>query len=373
MRVLFVDDEERVLAGIDRTVFMADRDWDVAFAVSGADALEQLAAQPADVVVSDMRMPLMDGAELLRRVRDSWPSAIRIILSGYTEQEVALRSLDVAHQFLAKPCDGDVLIQSIDRAVDLQNLLRDKDIQEVVGRIGSLPAAPRMYAQLNRLLCDGTADIREVATIIQGDPALAAKVLQLANCAFFRVGHDVTAISEAVVHIGLNTLRNLVLASEVFRGDASVEVDAMRARAVRASRLAGEIGRAFFGQHFAPRETVTTAALLADVGLLLPDIGRLCGEVDIEGRGFPSHAEVGAYLLGMWGLPGTIVEAVAHHHRPQRVSHREFDAVGVVHVAVALSKGSEPDHEYLRKMGVAEQLPRWKAVYEADHLLESDL
>lgn len=163
-----------------------------------------------------------------------------------------------------------------------------------------------------------------------------------------------------------------MLASEVFRGDASAEVDAMQARAVRASRLAGEIGRAFFGKHFPPRETVTTAALLADVGLLLPDIGRLCGEVDIEGKGFPSHAEVGAYLLGMWGLPGTIVEAVAHHHRPQRVSHREFDTVGVVHVAVALSKESEPDHEYLRKMGVADQLPRWKAVYEAD-LLESDL
>ena len=82
MRVLFVDDEERVLAGIERTVFMADRDWDVAFAASGAEALTKLASQPADVVVSDMRMPLMDGAELLRRVRDTWPSAIRIILSG---------------------------------------------------------------------------------------------------------------------------------------------------------------------------------------------------------------------------------------------------------------------------------------------------
>lgn len=368
MRVLFVDDEERVLAGIERTVFMADRDWDVAFAASGAEALTKLASQPADVVVSDMRMPLMDGAELLRRVRDTWPSAIRIILSGHTEQESALRSLDVAHQFLTKPCDGDALIQSIDRAVGLQKLLRDKAIQEVVGRIGSLPAAPRMYERLNRLLCDGSADIGQIAGIVQGDPALAAKVLQLANSAFFRIGHDVTDISEAVVHIGLNTLRTLVLASEVFRGGACADVDAMRIRAVRASRLAGEIGKPF-----APRETVTTAALLADVGLLLPDVGRLCGEVDVEGKGFPSHAEVGAYLLGMWGLPGTIVEAVAHHHRPHRVSHSSFDAVGVVHVVVALSKGSEPDHEYLSKMGVADQLPRWKAAYEADHFVENEL
>lgn len=368
MRVLFVDDEERVLAGIERTVFMADRDWEVAFAASGAEALDQLASQPADVVVSDMRMPLMDGAELLRRVRDTWPSAIRIILSGHTEQEAALRSLDVAHQFLAKPCDGDALIESIDRAVNLQELLRDKAIQDVVGRIGSLPAAPRMYEQLNRLLCDGSADIGQIAATVQGDPALAAKVLQLANCAFFRIGHDVTDINEAVVHIGLNTLRTLVLASEVFRGGACAEVDAMRIRAVRASRLAAEIGKPF-----APRETVATAALLADVGLLLPDIGRLCGEVDTEGKGFPSHAEVGAYLLGMWGLPAAIVEAVAHHHCPQRVNHSEFDAVGVVHVAVALSKGAEPDLAYLVRMGVAEQLPQWRMAYEADRFLENDL
>lgn len=368
MRVLFVDDEERVLAGIGRTMFMADRDWEVAFATSGAEALDRLASQPADVVVSDMRMPLMDGAELLRRVRDTWPSAIRIILSGHTEQESALRSLDVAHQFLAKPCDGDALIQSIDRAVGLQTLLRDKAIQDVVGRIGSLPAAPRMYEQLNRQLCDGTADIGQIAAIVQSDPALAAKVLQLANCAFFRIGHDVTAINEAVVHIGLNTLRTLVLASEVFRGSACAEVNAMRVRAVRASRLAGEIGKPY-----SARETVTTAALLADVGLLLPDVRSLCREVDTEGKGFPSHAEVGAYLLGMWGLPGAIVEAVAHHHSPQRVGHSVFDAVGVVHVAVALSKGTEPDHEYLDRMGVADQLPYWKAACEADRAMENDL
>jgi HD-like signal output (HDOD) protein len=365
MRVLFVDDEERVLAGIERTVFMAERDWEVEFATSGAEALGKLASQAADVVVSDMRMPLMDGAELLRQVRNRWPCAIRIILSGQTEQEAALRLLDVAHQFLAKPCEGDALIESIDRAVDLQKLLRNRALQEVVGRVGSLPTAPRMYERLNRLLCDGTADISQIAAAIQHDPALTAKVLQLGNSAFFHVGHDVIDINEAMVRIGLNTLRTLVLASEVFRSDVHPDADAMRARAVRASRLAGEIGK----QYAAP-QTVTTAALLADVGLLLPEIERLCQEVDAEGKGFPSHAEVGAYLLGVWGLPSVIVEAVAHHRHPGRVSHGGFDAVGVVHVAVALSKGQAPDEEFLEMTGMAEQVAVWRKAYETDRFIE---
>ncbi|MFC7521622.1 HDOD domain-containing protein [Xanthomonas populi] len=356
MRVLFVDDEKQVLAGLERTMFMADRDWGVAFAGSGAEALATLQAQPADVVVSDMRMPLMDGAELLRRVRDSCPRTIRIILSGHTEQEAALRSLDVAHQFLAKPCDGDALIEAIDRAVALQLLLDDPAVQAVAGRIGGLPSAPRMFAQLNRLLGDASTGVAQVAAVVESDPALAAKVLQLANCAFFGNGHRVIEIKDAVNRLGISLLRTLVLASEVFHSGAGDSADAIRADAVRASRLAVAVGRGH-----AAEDVVTTAALLANVGALLPDIARLCRDADPQGRGFPSHAEIGAYLLGVWGLPGAIVEAVAHHRDPHRVAHRQFDAVGVVHVAVALAHGVAPDLDYLQSMGVAAQLPRWQA------------
>ncbi|MBN6148792.1 HDOD domain-containing protein [Xanthomonas sp. AmX2] len=356
MRVLFVDDEKQVLAGIERTLFMADRDWDVAFAGSGAEALTTLAGAPADVVVSDMRMPLMDGAELLRRVRERWPRTIRIILSGHTEQEAALRSLDVAHQFLAKPCDGDALIEAIDRAVALQVLLADPAVQAVAGRIGGLPSAPRMFERLNRLLGDCNCGVAQIAEVVEGDPALAAKVLQLANCAFFGNGHRVNDIKDAVGRIGISLLRTLVLASEVFHSDGGDSADAIRTNAVRASRLAAAIAKGY-----ASEDIVVTAALLANIGRLLPDIDRLCRDADPDSSGFPSHAEIGAYLLGVWGLPGAIVEAVAHHHCPGRVEHRQFDAVGVVHVAVALARGEAPDADYLQAMGVAAELPQWQA------------
>lgn len=365
MRILFVDDEERVLSGIERTLFMADRDWEVEFATSSAEALSKLAVCAADVVVSDMRMPLMDGAELMQRVREGWPSTIRIILSGEIGNSGALHTLEVAHQFLAKPCDGDTLIKAIDRAVNLHALLHHKAVQAVVGGIGSLPAAPRLYLKLNGLLRDGNAGIGRFAEIVQGDPALAAKVLQLANCAFFHAGQEVTSIPEAVTRIGLDTLRAVVLTTEIARAHADVDVDALQSRAFRASCLAAEIGKAY-----APVETVAAAALLAEIGLLLPQVQRLCEAADSEGQGFPSHAEVGAYLLGLWGLPWAIVEAVAHHLQPARAVKGRFDAIGVVHVAVALSKGSAPDEDLLRTMGVSEHLSAWRDTCAANAFIE---
>lgn len=365
MRVLFVDDEKRVLAGIERILFMADRDWELEFAISGAEALSKLGVRAADVVISDMRMPLMDGAELMRQIRERWPTTIRIILSGETEHAGALHSLEVAHQFLAKPCDGDTLIQTIDRAVNLKALLQHQAVQAVVARMGSLPAAPRLYLKLSGLLRDGNAGIGRFAEIVQGDPALAAKVLQLANCAFFHAGHEVTSIPEAVTRIGLDTLRAVVLTTEIARAHAGVDADALQSRAFRASCLAAEIGKAY-----APVETVAAAALLAEIGLLLPQIQRLCEAADSGGQGFPSHAEVGAYLLGLWGLPWAIVEAVAHHLQPARAAQGRFDAIGVVHVAVALSKGSAPNEDFLQTMGVSEHLSAWRDACAANAFIE---
>ncbi|WP_369944189.1 HDOD domain-containing protein [Xanthomonas medicagonis] len=356
MRVLFVDDETQALAGLERTLFMAERGWELAFAASGADALRALRTQPADVVVSDMRMPLLDGAELLRRMRDSCPRSVRILLSGQTDQDAALRALDVAQQFLLKPCDGDALIGVIDRMAALRRLLDAPTLQAAVGRIGGLPAAPRLHAQFESLLHDPQADAAQVAAVVQADPALAAKVLQLANFGLFGDGQPVAGIHDAVRRIGLGLLRTLASASDAFQRDAAGAAEASGVVALRASRLATVIG----ADH-AAEDVVATAALLADIGALLPGIARLCREADPQGCGVPSVAEVGAYLLGIWGLPAAVVEAVAHHRHPQRAAQCRFEAVGVVHVAVALAHGQAPDTAYLQSMGVAAQVPQWQA------------
>jgi YesN/AraC family two-component response regulator len=113
-RVLFVDDDQYILDGLQNLLRKQRSRWDMCFALGGAAALELFAAAPFDVIVSDMRMPGMDGAELLAHVRERYPAARRIVLSGYAEPAAVQRALEVAHQFLSKPCRAPDLIDAID-------------------------------------------------------------------------------------------------------------------------------------------------------------------------------------------------------------------------------------------------------------------
>lgn len=365
MRVIFVDDEPRVLAAMERALYAHDCDWECEFAGGGRAALAALEHEPADVIVSDMRMPLMDGAELLAQVKQRWPRTIRMILSGQTSDDDAMRVHDVAHQFLSKPCDNAVLIAKVTRALALRAILDNPVLLEFAGGVGHLPPAPKVFLELVRLLTNPATSGREVSDVIARDPALCAKLLQLANSAYFANGRSIESVSAAVARLGFSTVQLLVLSSEVFGGcDAAPDVTELQRRSLAASLIAARIaGRG------KPAEAAATAALLADLGFLLPGLrNKKCpDEVSVHVDHY-LHAEAGAYLLGIWGLPLDIVEAVAHHCSPLRVEEKVFDTVGVVHVAVALSDRKLPDQEYLRRVGRAADWPRWQAL--AAELLE---
>ncbi len=353
MRVLFVDDEPRVLDGIGRMLFAVGCTWDLLFANSGDEALDVLARMPIDAVISDMRMPRMNGAELLEKVRASWPDTVRLILSGQSDAEAAMRALNVAHRFLSKPCEAGVLIEAVESAIQLRLLLIDPTIRSCVSAASRLPAAPQVYLALNRVMLDPRSDAQSVAAILARDPALTAKTLQLANSAFFRGSRTVGDVQAAVARIGLSAVRNLVLASEVFDVPARArDAETLQSRALQASLLAARIVEGRGDCDNAP-----TAALLANVGLLLPEALDAARRIDGNGLG---HAEIGAFLLGMWGLPTEIVETVAYHRRPDRLPQRRFGTIGAVHVATALVNGDEVDEDYLERLQVAGRLPEWR-------------
>ena len=185
-------------------------------------------------------------------------------------------------------------------------------------------------------------------------------MLQLSNSAFFNNGRAIADLRGAVTRLGLATLRDLVLASEVFAlpGVSNSERNALQSRALLASRLAAKMLPA------ASAELGATAALLADIGLLLTGVRdeRLPLEAGDER---PGHAEAGAYLLGLWGLPMPIIEAVAFHRAPSRSSTRSFWVTGAVHVAMALAAGEEPDEAYLSRTGVLSRLGDWRELAES--------
>lgn len=360
MRVMFVDDERCVLEGIERALFALDVDWEMEFMTSGKAALDQLDKGPVHAVITDMRMPGMDGRELLTEVRARWPDTLRIVLSGFTEEEAALRSLEVVHQFLAKPCDGSVLVALVQRVAALRDLLGSPTLKRIVGRVGHLPPTPLVYCKLLRCVNDANASAKSIAEILSRDPALSAKVLQVANSAFFRRGKSVADIGAAVTHIGTDVLRSLVLMVEVFasENDEGAALH-LQQRAIRAMAIAERVGA---GEPFYSEGI--TAALLAEVGLLVRGIDAYCLEAEARGEGHFRYPEVGAYLLGIWGLPMTVIDAVAYHQAPMRAKPHGFDAVGVAHVASALARGAEPDPAYLEHCGYLDRLDGWKRYAE---------
>lgn len=322
--VLFVDDDEGVLAGLRTSLRKLRREYTFSFARGGAEALAVLEAEPVQVVVTDMRMPGMNGVELLRQVKAGHPEIVRIVLSGEADQSLVMQAIPVTHRWLTKPCPHEYLVDALAQGVRHRNLLADPDILSVIGGIDALPATPPLYRDLVRLLDDPRTSVVKVAEVIGADAAVSAKLLQWANSAFAG-GSRVVDIRSAVVRLGLNMVSYLVLRAEmVCLLDEQHAVPGMGLNELR--RHERSIGLLAAGLA-APGESLAagTAAGLASTGLLLeaghlPDrleaSYRLAEEEGLtitaaERRLFGvTHCELGGHLLSVWGLPSQLVLAV---------------------------------------------------------------
>ena len=329
-QVLFVDDEPRVLRGLFR--LLRDDRWLLDTAESGDEALQKLNGTAYDVIVSDYRMPGMDGVTLLEHVRDEHPETVRIVLSGDIDQSSVLRSTAVAHQCLSKPCQPELIVAALERARRLRAMLARDDLRQLIGRLGSLPSSPTLWAELQRLLSDPDASASDIARVISADIAMTTKVLQLVNSAFMGLSRTVTSVAEAVAYLGIEMIRNLVVSVEIFRSFplsndlAHFSIDALSRHGQACSQLVLRLVR-----HHEYRDHAAAAALLQDVGQLIhascePEVfgpllrasvegHRPLHEVEHEAHGF-THADIGAYLLTLWGLPAEVADAVSHHHEP---------------------------------------------------------
>jgi len=384
-RILFVDDELNILEGLRDLLRKHRHEWEMVFARSGAEALAQLERGSFDVILSDMRMPGMDGAELLQTVKRLYPAVARIILSGHAERETVMRSLPVAHQYLAKPCDAAALREAIDRTCELQALLASPELRALVGRLDKVPSIPHTYFQLSQAAADPGASSAQLATIIQSDPAMSAKVLQLANSAFFSGTPRKLSVAAAVTFLGIELLKSLALSAHVF-----VALDERLARELEledlqdASLLAAHLARRFVREP-ARSDEAFTAGLVRDIGRVVMAVGlpqsyrATLGEARASGRVLHvvekerlgvTHAEVGAYLLGVWGLPYSLVEIVAYHHAPALARRSLWETVGAVHVADALActggagrrvaLAGEVDQAFFEQAGLVEKLAAWR-------------
>jgi HD-like signal output (HDOD) protein/ActR/RegA family two-component response regulator len=388
-RILFVDDEPRILQGLRRMLYAKRADWEFDFAEDGPSALALLEAGGFDVIVSDMRMPGMTGAQLLEEVQKRHPRVTRIILSGQSDLQWVMQSVGVAHQFLAKPCEFEALAVVLSRTFALSALLDDPILKQVIGRLSSLPSLPALYLELRREMESEDCSIDRVGRIVSQDVGMTAKVLQLVNSAFFGLPQKVSSPAQAVLFLGVKTLETLILSLHIFSHFRHGQrLGSFVSDLWDHSLLTAEMAKAIAWTETRDRTLADEAAmagLLHDCGKLVladnfPDqyarvLDRTAGELQpawqVEEEIFgTSHGLVGAYLLGLWGLPHAIVETLAFSHCPNGSPLRTFSVLTAVHAADVLISGRNPEGRdqpggemnsvYLESLGLQSRLPAWR-------------
>jgi HD-like signal output (HDOD) protein len=388
-RILFVDDEPNVLEGLRNLLRKMRDEWDMEFVDSGRKALDAMKRQPADIIVSDVRMPVMDGVQLLNIVKSLYPGTVRFILSGHSDRETVLRSVGPTHQFLAKPCDAEVLKAAVGRAFALRDLMGKDKLLSLILDVKVIPTVPELYNKVCVALNSPNNSLSEIGTIIAKDVAMSAKILQLVNSAFFGLRRRIGNMEQAVALLGIDTMKAIVMATEVFQEFSQSEmaefaIAELYAHSVHVGNAALKIGKQLLRDQKIIDET-TMAGMMHDLGKIIfirnhasvyREILRECKQrntslfaVEKEFLGV-THAEVGAYILGLWGLSDSIVEAVAFHHSPSLCVQQSPSVLTAVYLANALSHRVEPpprdapweqifselNIEYIKNLGIEQQL-----------------
>lgn len=391
--ILFVDDNEHIISGIQRQLRPYREQWTLFFATSGAQALDLMAQQPIDLIVSDMLMPLMRGDELLTKVSEMYPGTVRMILSGYADEENLKRGLEVAHQYLSKPCSPETLREVISQIFKIQACVSSQRIIDGIGNPNNLPSLPKVYQELTTAIADENTTTQDIAKIFSHDMVLSAKLLQLVNSPYFGLNRVISNLPEAINLIGIKKLNNLVLSVHI-KNAFPVKIPEMERYmqyiwqdAGRTAELARQIALSEDQQEDRPDQAYL-GGLLHNLGLLIflsrggnqlkelmeqiknTDIS--LDELELTHFGF-TRSEAAAYLLSLWKIPPRIIESILLQNTPNDTDYDGVNALTAVHVAACLLKPSviegydrlfdrTLDMTYLQRINKIEQLKNWQAL-----------
>ncbi len=366
--------------------------WEMAFVESGQAALQLLEQEEFDIIISDMLMPEMNGVELLDNVRSKYPHIIRLILSGHSEMALLQESTRAAHQFLSKPCEAEELKSAIDRALSLQQLLTNSELQTFTSSLESLPTLPSTYRELMKEVESPDSSLANIGVIIEKDIGMSAKILQLVNSSFFGISQHVEKPGTAVSLLGFDVIRGLILTTKIFESSNSKDVgklklDALWNHCLTVGTLSQKIAETLeLDKHDC--DYAFLAGILHDIGRVviaqahphkydqvIKDYEMGVSLVLAEQMVLScDHEQVGAYLMGLWGLPNPVIEAIAFHHRPMKEHCGVVAPLTAVHIAnVLVSKFREEttsidfDRDYLHclKIDPQTEIEAWKQLLEA--------
>ena len=389
LSIIFVDDEPYILLGLRRMLRNMRKEWDMSFVESGKAALKLMKEKHFDIIISDMRMPETDGAQLLMEVKKKYPHMVRIILSGHSDKELVLKTVKTAHQFLAKPCDAEKIMSTIRDACILRDLFPEIRLRNFMTQIDSLPSLPATYLKLVEALEDPEISIKRVSRIITMDISMTVKLLKMVNSAFFGLGRHISDPVQAIQLLGLGVIRALVLTVEIFskfdeRGIEPRYLEQLLNHSMKVAALSKAIAQS----EAAEDKTVDDAflsGLLHDVGKLVlatydrKKYSEVIEKVDLQQENYDSaekqvfnatHCDAGAYLLCLWGIPGNIVKSVAFHHNPlMSPNANSLELIATSYASAFICQGKNPQimpvnnialTDCAEILGITDKLPYWE-------------
>ncbi len=302
-KILFVDDDKNILQGLRRSLFSVRKKWDIHFSEGGEKGLEELKKATYDVVISDMRMPDMDGAAFLEIVSREYPGIVRLVLSGQADKLSTYRSIGPSHQFLSKPFDADQLIKKLSRILLLRSKLTEEASKAITG-LRCFPSPIGTREKLRKIMEEQKDEIEPIAKAIADDVGLSIKTLQLTNSSYFGIGAEVYCPIHAARMLDVDILSDLIeekrfsvpLAKNINEGNFR-DISEVGFVIAKNSRQEAE-NRGFSHSLQALSGAVGLFSVLADL-LPMTEQGSLMGQIDDTAV---------AYMLTLWGMPNTLID-----------------------------------------------------------------
>jgi putative nucleotidyltransferase with HDIG domain len=384
-RLLFVDDEPVIRELYASLGPSLGPGHEIVTADGGEEALKLLTSRQFDVVVSDLAMPEMDGIEFLNEVVRTYPESARIVISGFADRMKVAECLTIGHRFFNKPFNFKSLTALLKRICQYSYLISSERVRRIVCGGGALPTPPETYLRLNEILDSPYSDLSDIGKIVEEDAGLSTKLLHIVNSAQFGVSRRVVTPSEAVQIVGIDVLRALMLGIQAFNYYDDKPFARQTFKDLWTHSLKTAVGARKLavaeGMPSEQCEECFLAGLLHDIGKLilaanaeteyklvldLAKKARLPLEQAEKGIFSSTHAQIGAYLLALWGVPDSVIDAVEKHHSPAEAGTEGFSTVLAIHVAQHLDPSAPRpkglDLELIRKLGLQDRIPAWKEI-----------
>lgn len=394
-RILFVGEEQSLWEEFRLLSRGPEGPWQAEYAHNEPEALGWIEQGPFTAVVADVHLSDTGGLDVLDEVMRCQPRALRVVLSDLDDTESTMKCVGKGHHHLMKPCDVATLLRALELAIAMESWLPSVAVQGVISRMRWTPSPPALYFQIVSEIQSPSASVERIGALIAQDQAVTAKVLQLANSAVFGLQLQVIHPAEAVVYLGLETTKALVLWAHTFSSFEHLRLSGFSGDHLwRHSLLVGRFARQIaLLENSGPEvsEQAFAAGLLHDLGKLMFAANlpkpfmqalaqareRSCSLWETESQVLgATHGELGACLLGIWGLPSPIVKAIALHHRPLSLPARAFTPLTAVHAANTLAYEASPDPTglvlppidltHLKQLGLEDRFEEWR-----DHCLTS--